>query len=250
MDTFCRQLLFIAICMSVLLPGSHGSLPGTWTKAAKAYQQGTYGEAAEAYQTLLRLGYRDPALYYNLGQCYVQSGKKGQAVLAFERALRLKPGAENIKTARLQIQGELTDQLSEKESFFLLEAIQLIPPAGWALIAIIALWMGFVLWMLRQRAGRKPVFRVLAASSIALAILALASACYTDFVENDPRQAIVMKEATTLFRAPDRRSPEIRQIHEGTEVQVKDQLAPWVKIRLGNGDEGWLSAADIERIVQ
>jgi tetratricopeptide (TPR) repeat protein len=249
-DTFRRQLLFIAICLSVGLPGSFGRLPGSWSKAAIAYQEGNYGEAANAYQTLLRQGYRDPALYYNLGQCYLRNGEKGKAVLAFERALRLKPGAKAIKTALVQVRGELTDQLAEKEVFAPLEAVRRIAPARWALIAIIALSTGFILWILAQRLDGKRVFRILAGGCTTLAIFALASAGYTDFMENDPRQAIVIKEATTLFQAPDRKSPEIRQIHEGTKVHVADQLAPWAKIRLGNGDEGWLTTTDIERIVQ
>ncbi|MFZ4425918.1 MAG: tetratricopeptide repeat protein [Saprospiraceae bacterium] len=247
-DTFKRQFLFIAICTSFFLPASQGRLPGAWDEAALAYRQGNYEAAAAAYETLLHLGYRDPALQYNLGKCYRQNGQKGKAILAFERALRLKPGDAAIKTALRQVRAELTDQLSEQEGFFLLDAIRYIAPDKWALVAIIALWTGFALWMVGRRPGRKRLMRVLAGGSTTVAILALTCAWYTDFMENDPRQAIVTREVVTIFRAADPRSPEVRQIHEGTKVCIDDEIAPWMKIRLENGDQGWINRKDIERI--
>jgi tetratricopeptide (TPR) repeat protein len=247
-DTFKRQFLFIAICTSFFLPASQGRLPGAWDEAALAYRQGNYEAAATAYETLLRLGYRSPALQYNLGKCYMQNGQKGKAILAFERALRLKPGDAAIKAALRQVRAELTDQLSEQEGFFLLDAVRYIAPARWALVAIVALWTALVLWMIGRRPGRKPMARALVVASTTVAILALTSACYTDFMENDPRQAVVTREVVTVLQAPDPRSPEVRQIHEGTKVCIGDEIAPWMKIRLENGDQGWINRKDIERI--
>ena len=58
--------------------------------ANAAYADGRYEEAAAGYEALLAEG-ENATLYYNLGNARFKQGELAQAILNYERALRLKP---------------------------------------------------------------------------------------------------------------------------------------------------------------
>ena len=75
--------LFLAPC-SLLLAQS------TFDEANAAYADGRYEEAAALYQAMID-EQPDAVLYYNLGNARFKQGELAQAILNYERALRLKP---------------------------------------------------------------------------------------------------------------------------------------------------------------
>ena len=58
--------------------------------ANSAYAEGRYDEAATLYQTMLN-EQPNAQVYYNLGNAQFKQGELAQAILNYERALRLKP---------------------------------------------------------------------------------------------------------------------------------------------------------------
>ena len=61
------------------------------TRANERYERGEYAEAAQQYEALIDLGYSDTALYFNLGNAYLESGDLGRAILNYMRARELSP---------------------------------------------------------------------------------------------------------------------------------------------------------------
>ena len=51
-----------------------------------------------------------------------------------------------------------------------------------------------------------------------------------------------------VYIAPDYDSQEIITIHEGLKVRLLDQLSGWHKVRLPNGEVGWLPVDALEKI--
>jgi tetratricopeptide (TPR) repeat protein len=49
--------------------------------ANKLYEQNKFAEARDAYETILRNGYSNGELYYNLGNAYYKSGNIAKAIL-------------------------------------------------------------------------------------------------------------------------------------------------------------------------
>jgi SH3-like domain-containing protein len=37
-------------------------------------------------------------------------------------------------------------------------------------------------------------------------------------------------------------------IHAGTKVKITDELGDWLRIRIADGNEGWILSSDLERI--
>ena len=68
-----------------------------YNEGNELYRQGDYFEAAARYENVLKQGIRNGFLYYNLGNAYFKAGEIGRSVLAYERALRLVPGDEDVR---------------------------------------------------------------------------------------------------------------------------------------------------------
>lgn len=57
-----------------------------------------------------------------------------------------------------------------------------------------------------------------------------------------------MSQSTYIKSSPDDKGTNLFQLHEGTKITVTDELQDWKKIRIPNGNEGWVRTRDIEQI--
>ncbi len=60
--------------------------------------------------------------------------------------------------------------------------------------------------------------------------------------------AIILTPTITLKSSPDEGGTEIFVLHEGTKVEIIDEVGLWREIKLTNGQKGWLKRTDIEVI--
>ena len=61
------------------------------TQADSAYNADDFRQAADMYLNVIQQEGPSAKLYYNLGNTYYRLGEMGNAVIAYERALRLDP---------------------------------------------------------------------------------------------------------------------------------------------------------------
>lgn len=62
------------------------------------------------------------------------------------------------------------------------------------------------------------------------------------------RPAIVFTEVIDVKSEPQKASPSIFILHEGTKVYVEEVLGKWKKIQLTDGTEGWIEATAIREV--
>jgi SH3-like domain-containing protein len=61
--------------------------------------------------------------------------------------------------------------------------------------------------------------------------------------------AIVMRPVTSVKSSPSAESStDLFILHEGTKVRIVDEVGTWNNIELADGRQGWIRAADIEKI--
>ena len=134
--------------------------------ANAAYADGRYEEAAAMYQTLLD-EQPDATLYYNLGNSRFKQGELAQAILNYERALRLKPNYKDAQYNLAFAQSRITDNIVEQDFFLSSWARTMrnsLSERTWwstsiglficALIALLLFLLGRELWL------RKTAFHV------------------------------------------------------------------------------------------
>ena len=220
--------------------------------ANAAYADGRYEEAAAMYQTLLD-EQPDATLYYNLGNSRFKQGELAQAILNYERALRLKPNYKDAQYNLAFAQSRITDNIVEQD-FFLSSWARtmrnsLSEPTWWstsiglficALIALLLFLLGRELWL------RKTAFHV---AWIALLFSLIAGLNAGSLRQRNTlrNEAIITQGVVNVKSSPDRSGTDLFTIHEGTKVTIRETLGEWVNVSVGS-NEGWMKAAHLERI--
>ena len=156
----------------------------------------------------------------------------------------------NLELARLQRE----DEFNPLPPFFLAQwwanTHRSLTANTWSILACLLMWGGAIGWGLwfvaSKREQRKYGFTigcVLLLLGILTTFLARSQARFEQFHP----YAIVLNTAPLRF-APDEDSKAVLDLHEGTKVKLLDQFRDWRKIRLPNGEEGWLPLVVMEQI--
>ena len=249
----CGILVYRYIVISVFFICSSALFAQDAFDAANAaYADGRYEEAAAMYQTLLDKQ-PDATLYYNLGNSRFKQGELAQAILNYERALRLKPNYKDAQYNLAFAQSRITDNIVEQD-FFLSSWARTVRNSlsertWWstsiglficALIALLLFLLGRELWL------RKTAFHV---AWIALLFSLIAGLNAGSLRQRNTlrNEAIITQGVVNVKSSPDRSGTDLFTIHEGTKVTIRETLGEWVNVSVGS-NEGWMKAAHLERI--
>lgn len=239
---------------------------GAVTPAAadSAYSKENYDEAIALYNSLLGERGRSAEIYYNLGNAYYRKGEIGNAVLSYERALRVNPSHADARANLAFVNSRLEDRPEDNNSFLtrLHRSVVLSMSAdAWAWIALtsfvllcaaVALYI-FSANVTLRKLGFFGAF-VLLVLTVYFVVVAVNAASYF----NDHSEAVVTAPSTLLNSAP--RQPgnteKVVPLHEGTKVEIIDSIATpddpvspmWYNVRINGSASAWLRATDVERI--
>lgn len=241
--------------MFFLFLGSFLMAQPSFEAANQAYEKGNYNFAIEQYEGVLGEGQHSAELYYNLANAYFKKGNLGKAVLNYERTLTLAPRDAQARDNLAIAQARTVDIIQPLPDFFLTRwwrgLQQSLSANAWSWIAILMLWLsvgGFVVWLLfSQREQKKRGFL---AGMVCLVLFGttFVLAAQRNATQQNSSQAIILEKQTNLKDAADADSPDILELHEGTKVRLLDQIGEWHKVRLPNGEQGWLAEGSFEEI--
>ncbi len=222
-------------------------------RGAKAYNEGDYERAIEAYQEILDKGEHSAALYYNLGNSYYKLNQIAPSIYYYEKALLLQPNDHEIRNNLAYAQN------------MTLDAIEVLPETGftriyqnitgrmtfdqWAYAAVVFMVLfvlAYIAFYYFRYETRKRIafFGSLVFLMFAIISVVFAFMQYTAFKAEQP--AIVFAEEVSVKSEPNERSTEAFVLHEGTKVNVLGQLNDYKKIELVDGKTGWISSDDIK----
>ena len=220
--------------------------------ANAAYAEGRYEEAQAAYEELLAQA-PDATLYYNLGNAYYKQGELAQAILNYERALRLRPNYADAKYNLAFAQSRITDNIVEQD-FFLSSWARAVRNAlseqTWVILSIclFVLALAGILLFLLGRAPwlRKTAFHVAWVALLFSLITGLnaGSLHKRDTLRNE---AIITQGVVNAKSSPDRSGTDLFTVHEGTKVTIRETIGDWANVRVGQ-NEGWIRLSSLERI--
>ncbi len=247
-----RSTCLLLLLVAQITIGFAQTIDEAFGIANVAYQEKDYTTAITQYQSILQQGYQSSELHYNLGNAYYRTQQMGKAVLHYERAARLAPKDKDIQHNLSIISTQLKDQIEALPNFFLLDwwnaLRQRWSSNAWVALGILLFWSAMaalITWQIgKTRTLRKQAFFV----GIALLFISILPILLAVANTKNSEQAVVMLEETALKHSPDELSTSILLIHEGLKVQLLDKIGDWYKVRLSNGDEGWLNAKVIEII--
>lgn len=220
--------------------------------ANAAYADGRYDEAATLYQAMID-EQPNATLYYNLGNAQFKKGELAQAILAYERALRLEPNHKDAQYNLAFAQSRITDNIVEQD-FFVSSWVRAVrnslSESTWLILSIslfVLALVGLLLFLLgREPWLRKTAFHVawVALLFSLIAGLNAASLHKRDTLRNE---AIITQGVVNAKSSPDRSGTDLFTVHEGTKVLIRETIGEWSNISVGS-NEGWIRTSCLERI--
>ncbi|MCZ6676806.1 MAG: tetratricopeptide repeat protein [Candidatus Poribacteria bacterium] len=230
---------------------SQSTLEASYRRANAAYADGQYQQAIEKYEQIAA-SLPSGIVYYNLGNAYFRLGKRGKAILNYERAKRLIPRDKdtifNLKVAKAQNIDQF-DLVKPLSGFSLLYGA--LHPDEIAWFGLVPYWIAALSIVWLQFSQNRPLRRVLRYIAPVGCLAWLFSLLLVSLKVHEliVPYAIVTVDEIAVRSTPDSGAEAIAlPLHEGTKIQIHEERRDWVKIYLPEENAGWLPADGIERI--
>ncbi len=194
-------------------------------------------------------------MYYNLGNAYYRLKDVPNSILYYERAKLLAPGDEDINFNLNVANLRTVDKINKVPEFFLTAWFNGLrdsfPSKTWAIITIIFSWLTFIslaLFFIFWKPFSRKILFALAVIFLIINIFSFIFAHQSYKKETSRDYAIIFAPSVFMKSSPDENSTKLVSLHEGTKVKILDEVVNWKKIRLADGNVGWLPDSAIEII--
>ena len=245
-----KKILFILLLVQGL--GAAAQNEALFNNATTAYNEGQYEKAIENYLGILENGQHSPELYFNLGNCYYKLNQIAPSIYYYEKALLLQPNDTEIKNNLAYAQNMTLDAIDEmpetglskikKNIMGFLSFDQWAKTAVAFMLLFVLLYIAFYFF---RYSSRKRIAFIVSLFALLISIISVIFAFiqYEDF--NADRPAIVFSEEIAIRSEPNDRSQEVFKLHEGTKVNVVEELNGFQKVVIADGKSGWVPKESI-----
>jgi len=224
---------------------------GELKNALAAYNAEDYKSAIITFQNLEKKGYASDELFFNLASACFKNDRLAEAVLYYEKALKLNPRHQESKT-NLEIVNNLRDsEISAIPDFFLMQwwwiFYSFCSSSVWLVLSIIVLIAALYFFYRRLfiSKGLKSSLYCLCFFGLSILSLLASRSRYSDMFKT---KYLVNIEATSLHAGPNEQSKVVMEITAGEKLQIKDQLGDWYQVFLINKEQGWINSNVVKGI--
>jgi tetratricopeptide (TPR) repeat protein len=261
MPALLKNLLLIAFLLPILGTAMHASelsneqAKTLFQKGNDAYKSKQFADAENAYRSVIDAGYRSKYVYYNLANAAFKQGKYGLAVLSLERAKSLDPLNEDINFNLRMVYAHTVDKIEPLPLLFherwWRSLLTRLDPDTWAILSIIAAWITLAagvayLYAPRVTFKRNAFFLLSGSLAISLLLVLISAASRNTFGGKDA--AVILSTEAVAKSSPDAKSTTLFILHEGTKVELVESEEDWNKVKIANGNVGWIESRLMERI--
>lgn len=222
-----------------------------YNEANELYKKAEFQAAIEKYELVLKSNFVSGELYYNLGNAYFKTNQVPMAILCYERAQKLMPGDEDVEFNLSIANLKIVDKIEVMPQLFIYRwidsLINIFSCDGWAVAGLLLLITGilmFVLFRIYESPGLRKLFFYL---GLVLIILSVSSFWFANIqykAASGENTAIVFTPTVNVKSSPVASGTNLFVIHEGTKVQLLDKVGEWSKIKLSDGNQGWVETSN------
>ena len=247
--------VFFSMLLVPSLSSGQASMEPLFEEGNTAYNEGDYSKAISLYEQTLKLGQHSAALYYNLGNAYYRLNKVAESIYYFEKAQLLNP-----KDKDLQINSAFARNMT-------IDAIEFLPESQltqlknrlfnsfsfytWSIMTVVLLWIFVGLFLGYLLFKSTQLKRSFFFSSLVVLVLFSGSFIITFSIDQQKKNTqfgILFSNQIDIWSEPNQQGELLFTLHEGTKVQLLDNLEEWQKIRIANGSEGWIKNASLRKL--
>ena len=223
--------------------------------ANASYAKSDYTKAVRLYESIIAKGIEAPEIYFNLGNAYYKTNNIAFAILNYERAVKLNPDNEdfnfNLKLANQKIE----DKISAAPQLFLTQwtnaLVNLLTEKGWSELCITLIIFSlifFAIYVSVQKRGIKQFGFFSGTILILSSIITFFIAQHKYSLTKNSDTAIITSAAITVTGSPNEKGTKLFILHEGAKVDIIQEDAGWVEIKIANGSIGWINKSELQKI--
>jgi tetratricopeptide (TPR) repeat protein len=249
-----KRAVYLFLIMLPLLSFAADSKQAAFEKANAQYTKGQFKEAEAGYKQLVNAGYQSAALYYNLGNAEYRLNDVPSAILYYEKAHKLSPGDEDIKANIRFANQKVSDKIDETPQLFfvtwwhnLILSFAEDSLAIWSVILVILASAALTVYFYTYSVSFKKISFYTAVTMLVLAICTIVVTTSQSSYFAGNKQAIIFN-TVNVKGGPMDSSSTLFVLHEGTKVNIQETGKGWLRIRIANGNQGWVKAADAKAI--
>jgi len=215
-------------------------------RANRLVEEQHYSEAISAYESVLREGFENGYLYYNLGNAYFRKGNTGRAILNYLKARRLVPREEKVEANLLFAIQKTEDRRDWRipdwvtTVLFWVQDVTLREHVWALLIGNLMFWPVAALSVARRSPGTRL------ARGIVLGLLGgiLLSTAARGWYDAQHRYAVVLAETLPVYAQRDEKQAVLFRLHEGAVAVIRGEDKGWYRIMLADESTGWVRSQD------
>lgn len=227
-----------------------------FTKANNLYNASKYEKSIEVYFEILDSGVHSSELYYNLGNSFYKLNDIPNSILFYEKSLKLNPTDKDIINNLKMVNNAIIDDITKiPEPFFdnqLNKISNNLSYSNWGLISLIISFL-FLLLFIFYFFSKEPIVKRTSFTLlfVLLVLIGITTKISLHAYEKNhlEKYAIIFSSKIEIKSEPNERSENLLILHMGTKVKIIDSFNDeWVKIKLVNGQEGWINNNEIKII--
>ena len=236
------RILFAVACMLVS-PMVYADQ--TEDQAEAFFKQKQYDQALSIWYGMIESGKSSAGIFYNIGLAESQLQNTPKAMLAYEKALRLKPMNEAIQSAIIEERKKIQDATIPVAPFFLNEwykaMITFLRPGYWSFLGLCLIGI-MIMSLLSANKKFKTEERQLHRYKLPLIVLGtfFILSGWLSYREIYRENEAIVAVTCEVRQAPASDSPEARTLYPGEKILMTDRIGEWYHVQLLNLDAGWI----------
>lgn len=248
-----RTYFYIFIFFSLLTNAQ--TVDSLFVKANELYKNDQYAQALQLYKDIESKNIVSDELYFNMANTYFKTNQVAPSIYYYEKALQLNPNDEdilfNLDYANRMIIDNIEPLPKSLGQKFRENIILKLTYNTWAIIAVIfALLFSllFLLYHFSYSTSKKRIYFITSIISAIIVFIIVVFAHQNKKIVQSTKYAIVFAAQTVVKSAPTHTGEINFELHEGTKVKVLETIDNWKKIKLADGNTGWIEAVDIKEL--
>lgn len=246
----------ILIFLAFIVVNSFGNTNQQLADSAEIfYKDAKYLQCIENYEKVISNGQESASLYYNLGNAYYKSKEIPMAILYYEKAKVLAPNDEDITFNLRLAKTQTIDKIESIPVFFLNDWFnsftKILSTNLWAYLSIFAFLASLsllLLYLFSRSVQLKKISFWSAAFLLFLSLSSMISSYNQKKINFDKSFAVITNPSVNIKSSPDENSTSLFILHSGTKLEVLDKIQSWYKIKIEDGNTGWIKFEDVQKI--